>query len=553
MAVSYRSARAVRNAWQTLSIRARLVILALLTVVPLMFDRVRLLEASRAERIEQAAAEAQGLARRGAQGQRELVTTVRSLLQVMGRAYANMLAHGETCNLYLADLTSGMGFIRGMAIVGPDGRIKCSSFPGAVGLDLSDRDYYRESLATREFVLSNYLIGRTRFEPTIMAAYPTQAIDPNVEAVIIASVDLQSIRGLVGQLVRRNGAVVLLVDGNGTIVTAEPDPQEWAGHALSNSELLGAIRQGGDGSVRATGPDGVRRIFGFARTPLTDAHVVVGFNEAEVLQRVEKDIALAYVQLGFFGLLVLLVAWFGGERMIVRPIRSLARTAARLGRGDLDVRAAQGAWAQEFRPLATAINDMAQKLAERDHELREANRHLEELASIDWLSGLANRRGFDARLRAEWQRAGKLGRPVALMMIDVDQFKQFNDQYGHLEGDICLRRIGKLLMEAVEGEDELPARYGGEEFALLMPCSTLDEALAVGERLRRKVEELCIAHPASPCGQVTISVGAAAMIPALGEHPERLVEAADAGLYSAKRRGRNTVVAHAPVVLAHAS
>jgi diguanylate cyclase (GGDEF)-like protein len=86
-----------------------------------------------------------------------------------------------------------------------------------------------------------------------------------------------------------------------------------------------------------------------------------------------------------------------------------------------------------------------------------------------------------------------------------------------------------------------------------MPHRNLDQAIAVAERLRRIVEELCIAHPSSPCGQVTISIGAAAMVPALGEHPERLVEAADAGLYSAKRRGRNTVVGHAPVTLAHAS
>ena len=250
---------------------------------------------------------------------------------------------------------------------------------------------------------------------------------------------------------------------------------------------------------------------------------------------------------------MLLLAWFGGERLIVAPIRSLARTAERIGRGDLQARPSRQAWAKEFAPLATALNDMARKLADREQELRDANSHLEELASSDALSGLANRRGFDARLAADWQRSGKLNRPIALLMIDVDHFKQFNDRYGHVEGDVCLRRIGKLLRETATGEDDLPARYGGEEFALLLPGADIDMALNVGERLRDAVEGLCIAHASSPEGQVTISVGVASLIPGVGQDAEHLVEAADIALYAAKRRGRNTVAAHGAVVLAEAS
>jgi len=196
---------------------------------------------------------------------------------------------------------------------------------------------------------------------------------------------------------------------------------------------------------------------------------------------------------------------------------------------------------------------MAQKLADRDQELRDANRHLEELASSDALSGLANRRGFDARLAADWQRSGKLNRPIALLMIDVDHFKQFNDCSGHVEGDVCLRRIGKLLRETATGEDDLPARYGGEEFALLLPGADVDMALNVGERLRDAVEGLCIAHASSPEGQVTISIGVASLVPGIAQDAEHLVEAADIALYAAKRRGRNAVVAHGAVVLAEAS
>jgi diguanylate cyclase (GGDEF)-like protein len=224
-----------------------------------------------------------------------------------------------------------------------------------------------------------------------------------------------------------------------------------------------------------------------------------------------------------------------------------------LGRGDLRARASRESWVKEFAPLAAALNDMAQRLADREQQLRTANSHLQELATSDALSGLTNRRGFDARLAAEWQRAGKLARPVGLLMIDVDHFKLFNDCYGHVEGDVCLRRIGKLLQQAAQGSDDIPARYGGEEFALLFPGADVDAALAAGERLRNAVEEMCIMHAASPIGQVTISVGVASLVPGLGQDAEQLIEAADVALYAAKRRGRNTAVAHGTALLSDSS
>jgi diguanylate cyclase (GGDEF)-like protein len=401
-------------------------------------------------------------------------------------------------------------------------------------------------------VLSDYVIGRASQTPSIIVAYPTQAIDPEVSAAIVASVDLQWIGGLASSLASRPGATVKLIDGNGTLLAGNIRAKHLIGKSVRDTALVRAIGTQREGSVRAEGLDGERRIFGFVRMPSSEALLVVGFTESEILHRVDREIQLAYLQLGFFGLLVLMIAWFGGERLIVNPIRSLARTATSLGRGDLAARPEQQTWAKEFEPLVTALTDMAQKLAKREQELRAANCHLEQLASIDALSGLANRRGFDARLTMVWQRAGKLARPVSLLMIDVDYFKQFNDRYGHVEGDVCLRRIGKLLMDAARDIDDLPARYGGEEFALLLPGSDTDRALEVGEQLRRSVEDMCVTHADAPLGQVTISVGIAAMEPAAGGEAGQLVEAADAGLYSAKRRGRNAVVVHCELELAKA-
>ncbi|MGH6767610.1 MAG: sensor domain-containing diguanylate cyclase [Xanthobacteraceae bacterium] len=553
MAIAPQSHSTAPQAKPSLSIRARLVILALLAVVPLMVDRVRLLEASRTERIDDAAAEVLEIARRGADGQREIITNARAITQMMARAYVATLARGESCNFYLADIASSMPWLNGMSIVGENGLVICSSAPKAIGVDLSDRAHYRAAMATGEFVISNYLIGRINRRPAFVAVFPTQAIDPSTKAAVISSVDLQWVSKLIGSMQRKPGSSAMLVDGSGTLLATDSALNAKLGQRIGESKLVKSLGDRDEGIVRTEGLDGVRRIFGFVRVPSSDARLIIGLNESEVLQRVDRELLLGYLQLTFFGLLVLMIAWFGGERLIVDPIRSLARTAERFGRGDLRARVPRQAWAKEFMPLTAALNDMACKLADRENDLRAANRHLEELASMDALSGLANRRGFDARLTAEWQRAGKLKRPIALLMVDVDHFKLFNDRYGHVEGDVCLRRLGKLLMDVATGPDDLPARYGGEEFALLLPGADIERALAIAEQLRRAVEELCVAHSASPLGQVTTSIGAASLVPGVGDDAERLVEAADIGLYAAKRRGRNAVVAHGAVLLAEAS
>ena len=224
-----------------------------------------------------------------------------------------------------------------------------------------------------------------------------------------------------------------------------------------------------EGTVTTEGFDGVRRIFAYVRVPSTQARLAVGLDERAVQAGIDHETTVAFLQLALFSIFVLLVAWFGGEQLIVKPIRSLVRAATRIGRGDFHVRTTQETWIAEFEPLAAALDDMAKKLAEREEELRIANEHLEELASLDGLTGLANRRGFDRQLEQEWRRAGEINEPVALMMIDIDHFKLYNDRYGHVSGDTCLRSVGETLSLVTLENAVLVARYGGEEFALLLP------------------------------------------------------------------------------------
>jgi diguanylate cyclase (GGDEF)-like protein len=181
--------------------------------------------------------------------------------------------------------------------------------------------------------------------------------------------------------------------------------------------------------------------------------------------------------------------------------------------------------------------------------LRVANQHLEELASLDGLTGLANRRGFDRELERAWRRADELRQPLALMMIDIDHFKLFNDRYGHVQGDACLRAVGEALSHVALKHQLTVARYGGEEFALLLPKLDIERAVTLAEEVRRSIEELLMAHVDAPRGIVTVSIGVESRVPQPGQSAACLIEAADRALYDAKRRGRNGAVAHSSLLL----
>ena len=164
---------------------------------------------------------------------------------------------------------------------------------------------------------------------------------------------------------------------------------------------------------------------------------------------------------------------------------------------------------------------------------------LARLAALDGLTGVANRRTFDAALESEAQRCRKLGVPLSLLMMDIDHFKSFNDHYGHCVGDSCLKRVAGAITGSVRRGGNVTARYGGEEFGVILPDVDLTGARIMGERIRTAVEELAIQHAASGVGPVvTVSVGGATMA---ALDAETLLVRADAALYCAKRDGRNRV------------
>ena len=172
-------------------------------------------------------------------------------------------------------------------------------------------------------------------------------------------------------------------------------------------------------------------------------------------------------------------------------------------------------------------------------KLEEANARLERLSATDGLTGIGNRRAFDTALQLEWNRAAREGTCISLIVLDVDWFKAFNDEYGHPAGDDCLRTIASTLESALRRPPDFAGRFGGEEFVALLPGIDAAGAAEAAERLRCLVMKTGLSHFRSPLSLVTISLGVATACPHAGGEPQTLIEMADRALYRAKQLGRN--------------
>jgi diguanylate cyclase (GGDEF)-like protein len=532
---------------QLLGIRARLALLALILVAPLMLERARSLENARGEQMALASQEFSNLVQHSADAQREVISSVETVLKSAAYIRTSAGGAGRSCDLLRASLPANLPWIRTLLIVGKDGRVQCSTNKRFVGVDLSDRDYLNKARETRDFVLSGYLFAKLTNKPVVMAAYPASAIDEESDAVILAAVNLDWMSKLMSNLGGRPGISAALVDNTGTVLAAPPDQASQIGKPLDGvplSSIAAITSDEPDGSLSFVAADGSRRAVSFARIAGTDSRLVVSIDEAGVTAASNREIRTAFLQLAFVCLFVLLGALVAAEKLIIQPIEMMTAMAKRFGQGDWAGRVARNRLPSEFVPLARAFNAMAAQLVERERELIATNDRLTVIASIDMLSGLANRRGFQSRLDFEWMKAQQYGSALSLLMIDVDHFKLFNDTYGHPEGDTCLARLGETLSGIAAETMGFAGRYGGEEFCLLLPNTVAARALQIGEAVRIAVQALAMPHATSSYQTVTVSVGVASTSPRDTQSPGDLIEAADAALYAAKRRGRNAVVEH---------
>ncbi|APR03844.1 diguanylate cyclase (GGDEF) domain-containing protein [Thauera chlorobenzoica] len=237
---------------------------------------------------------------------------------------------------------------------------------------------------------------------------------------------------------------------------------------------------------------------------------------------------------------------------VARPLGALSRASSRLARGNWQRTSGEPGPIREVATLFHAMDCVAaqlkrhtetleHKVRERTEELEAANHKLAMLSLTDGLTGISNRRHFDEMLHSEWARALRTAQPLAILMVDIDLFKKYNDHYGHQAGDECLTRVAHAIQSCVKRAGDLVARYGGEEFAVICAESDLEKATALADILCHAVAAQALPHVLSPHGRVTVSIGVAATVPTPEVAPETLLRRADEALYRAKAGGRNRV------------
>jgi len=209
----------------------------------------------------------------------------------------------------------------------------------------------------------------------------------------------------------------------------------------------------------------------------------------------------------------------------------------------------QTQWAAHFEKLLQSYKKLfgqtrrIMKMADLfQKDLSLATEKLEALSNIDELTSIANRRSFEITYEREWKLARREATPLAMLMIDIDYFKQYNDIYGHLAGDRCLKKVVKTIAGCLKRPTDFLVRYGGDEFVVILPRTDVEGSLKTAEEIRARINGLEIEHKSSVVfDNLTVSIGLTVEVPRLGEEPRALLDAADTALYQAKREGRDKI------------
>jgi diguanylate cyclase (GGDEF)-like protein len=386
---------------------------------------------------------------------------------------------------------------------------------------------------TRTIRADNAVVGDAYWDDAlkqgvVVFAVPIYQPGGRLLGALTAKVDLAAVYRLLRRFTAGDSSRLFLITADGrALVGSRSGPAELTRRSLdagSASRLL--EREGSVVEYAGLGGSGERVVGALKRVPQLDWAVLAEVPASEAFRQVTRlrNVTALIVAALFVG--VGLLAYFLGL-LISRPLDRLREGAAKVAGGDLAV-VLPIVSGGELGYVTEVFNDMTARL-------RDGRRELERLSITDDLTGLFNRRYLMDMLALEIRRSRRMNHPFAVLMADVDNFKTYNDAYGHLEGDAALARVAAILRDTSRDVD-CAARYGGEEFVVLMPETEMAGAVEIAERIRTRLAGDAVIGEA-----LTISVGVA-QFPADGETPEALLARADAALYQAKRDGRNRIV-----------
>lgn len=378
-----------------------------------------------------------------------------------------------------------------------------SPLPGAENRDYFS--YHSHNLSLMRHV-GKPIISRLSGKWLIPVSRRFNDLDGNFAGVVMATIEVAYIQQLLAHYQIGQAGAISLNLADGALLSRRPMLSFDIGTTVAGTPQFEKLRQKLSGTLEMTSPvDHVERVVSYQFLKNHPLFVTVSLSREEVLQHWRTA---TYVQSSWILVLCVFVALSGG--VVIRSVRERLKVEHRL-------RAAH-------------------------QELTLANTQLTQLARYDGLTGLANRRFFDEHLEREFKSAQRTRRPLALIMIDVDHFKLYNDNYGHPEGDRCLQAVARAVESAVGRPHDFVARYGGEEIVVLLTETDAAGGAAVAEAIRLAVAMLTLPFGVSPNGYVSISAGVAAHVyPGSRTSAFELLNEADKALYRAKRNGRNSV------------
>ncbi|RJX31020.1 MAG: GGDEF domain-containing protein [Oxalobacter sp.] len=401
--------------------------------------------------------------------------------------------------------------LHGLFVYDATGRWLTTNRNMVLNANNSDREYfiYHKTHPDRHVYISKPVHSRSTGEWIIPLSRRINRADGSFAGVVLATVHMKYFRNFYDTFNIGRDGTIALVHMKGAILVQRPFQDERIGFDLKNTPLFQEhVANSPTGTYRADSTyfDRNERIVSYHRVEGHPLLAVATLSEDEVFRPWWMDAAKHFA----ITLILTIVLGFMGYRLM--------------------------------RQIGQRL-DAEGQLRDAQNTLESLNQELEQMAWLDGLTGLANRRRFDVDLNEEFHRAMRREEPLALILIDIDHFKQYNDSYGHIEGDKCLQKIGRVLKSCMKREGDLSVRYGGEELAVLLPNTDEEGAMVVAERLISAIRQMNIRHKDSPTGLVTVSCGVHALIPFRGRNiPADLLQAADTALYAAKAAGRDQIV-----------
>jgi diguanylate cyclase (GGDEF)-like protein len=464
------------------------------------------------------------------------------------RAASKQAALGRLAD-YLESVRERTPRYREMVVFDRSGRAVASSPEHGTLIQLPGS--WSAKLSAGEVVVGDPVWDPTARAMAVVIARPIVPATGQPLGVLAARLDLRDLQQRLEAGVRGHAGIAYVVSENGRrLLTSHPDSLRPVGGQLDGEALRGLTIPSRD-VAEYTNPDTVPVIGTLRPIAGTGWSVVAELPRSEGYRHINELLSRTVVALGGLFLVVGLLAYLLGL-LIVRPLERLSKGAAQVAGGDFNVHLPV-VTGGELGYLTTVFNDMVARLKESmrqvdavNETLREKNAQLERLSLTDPLTGLYNRRHLMSTLESELKRAARSHSECALLMIDVDHFKSYNDAFGHQAGDDALIKVAGVLRSVLR-EVDCAARYGGEEFVVLLPETGLGEAADVAERIRTVLRGT--PFQSDP---VTLSVGVAAY-PAQARSLESLIAAADNALYHAKRQGRDRVSRADRLQLADAS